>query len=938
MGLCHGPIDNISRIKVDDVVLWEGTLSSGSLSINEPDLFGGQSREGGITGTLTLLKGTASQGVNSYLSGILGSLVPAFRRVASIVLQHMYLTMNPYMKPWSFFGQRILLRSDGSAQWQSSLAIIPVTVTDENGDNVTINAMNPIHMIRECLTDQFWGMGYNEADMDDTVFLAAAQTLHDEGLGLCMLWDAEQTIEDFVKEILRHIDAAVYVNRRTGKYGVKLIRADYTVGSLLTLDESNISELNDQKQLTFGELTNSITLKYHDVYNNNEASLSLQDIALIQAQGNEISASPTYPGIVDPTNAAKIAQRDLTALSSALFSCTVYTNQTAKDLIVGSVFKLNWSKLQINGMVMRVTEIAYGDGRDKKIRLKCVQDVFGYPNNVFIAPPTSGWTPVRTPPGAPSYQIAYELPYYGMIRESTQSAVDAMITENPDLGFVGVSAARGFTGGSAINAAVWTDSGTGYTSKVTADFAAAGVTTAALDYLDTTMTLTGYKNLDLVEVNTWFQIGDELCAVVDTSSSPTFTIRRGVLDTTPAQHVAGSVVMFWEDYKGVDPTEYVNGDSVDVKILPSNSTGLYPLADATPLNIEVVGRPARPFLPGQIKFDGGYYPDVGTIFSSDITMSWVHRNRKLQTGGTLIGFVDGTVTVEPGTTYEIRLYNMSDVLQYTYTGISGNSYVLPIADFGSISGGFMKVKLNAIRDGLTSFQTFEHTVTITNFLELEAGGFFELEDGSGFIAMEDGEAPLPPTTPLARRDSATGIDTLTMPTHAASDLLIAFGFRDGTTGSITTPTGDGWTQIFASSGSGCSFVLAKKTAASGSEPCGTFTGATGLIVVAISGGGTIAVGSNINDHMGLSTNIFFDGITLDVTDGSSMALAFAGHRSVNTTLETPPSPWTNFESYVDGVNEVAAHYIDNVTSVTTTNRSVGGTTAGYATVVLEIKH
>src|SRR5690606_26606799 len=107
----------------------------------------------------------------------------------------------------------------------------------ESGD------MNGAHIIRECLTNQDWGMGYPESDIDDDSFTAAADTLYSEGLGISILWDRQAQIEDFIAEIVRHIDAALYVSRRTGKFVLKLIRADYNPAELITLDESNIDKI-----------------------------------------------------------------------------------------------------------------------------------------------------------------------------------------------------------------------------------------------------------------------------------------------------------------------------------------------------------------------------------------------------------------------------------------------------------------------------------------------------------------------------------------------------------------------------------------------------------------------------------------------------------------------------------------------------------------------
>src|SRR5690606_3795191 len=116
MILCHGPVDRILRIQVDGRDAWVGDRSSGSIYINKPDLFGGESREGGIQGTVDFEPGGPAQGQNSYLRSKLGSLVPAYRGVVGVVLRQVYLGLNPYLKEWVFRVQRIRTPQTGIPQ------------------------------------------------------------------------------------------------------------------------------------------------------------------------------------------------------------------------------------------------------------------------------------------------------------------------------------------------------------------------------------------------------------------------------------------------------------------------------------------------------------------------------------------------------------------------------------------------------------------------------------------------------------------------------------------------------------------------------------------------------------------------------------------------------------------------------------------------------
>ena len=726
MALFHAKADKITRVKVDDKEVWRGTSTGGAITIDAEDIFGGKSREGGVSGTLRFLPGGSTQTQNSYLLGVLGSLVPAFKGVASIVLEHMYLSMNPYLKVWGTLAQRIHYQQDGTTQWQDSLAQIDVSVCDTDGSTVTVAAMNPAHIIRECLTNTKWGMGYNTGDIDETSFLACANTLFTEGMGMCLTWDTQKSIEDFVKIVLQHIEAVIDVDRRTGKFCLTLIRNDYDVNDLITLDASNIDRITDFKRPAFGELCTSITVNYWDVMGDKSASLTVQDIALEQEQGTGgNNTTVTYEGFVDSNTVSRVAQRDLVSLSTPLVSCTVYATKVARDLRVGRCFILTWPDYQIEGLVMRVTEIAYGNGKTRRVRIKCAQDVFSYPEDAFVVDPGTGWADPNVPPGAARQEIAFEAPYYELVRRGGATAVNALLVENPYLGYVAAAATAPVE--ASINAELWTDSGAGYEDVITLDFCAGGTLTADMGLTDTTFTLANVQNLTTVVAGTLLQMGDELMVYVSEASN-VVTVKRGALDTLPQLHTAGEAVLFWDEGIAVDPTEYDLSDEVDCKVTPVNGSGVYAVASATALPVTVAGRANLPFNAAQIKIDGVYYPAIDVRHPGDIEMTWAHRNRKTQTGTTILGFVDAGISIEPGVEYEIRIYDIDNVLQFTYTGLTGTSYTIPSADLATVAP-FAFIEMDSYRGDFYSFQTYRHQVQVGSLEFTEGGDYIETESG-----------------------------------------------------------------------------------------------------------------------------------------------------------------------------------------------------------------
>lgn len=834
LGLCHGPVDAITRLTVDDRIAWSGTNTGGSITVAADSLFGGEKREGGVSGTIDVAMGGPAQGQNSYLVSKLGSLIPAYRGVVGLIFRQCYLGNNPYLKKWSVRAQRIHTRQNGIAQWYNSKSEIssggvvsrndvwqyqitsiftsaPSSVPSTGWDNsgpapfgegsfsrpyairtnwphttgiwlrktITVPAtgamllhghvenscyiyldgalihsqnagnsdvssiqefniplsgigagehelaiyaaddtvvgnntyiyledliqkdLNPAHIIRECLTDPDWGMGYTDNDIDADSFEDSADTFYDEGLGMSLLWDRQIKIEDFVQTVLRHVDAVLYVSRTTGKFVLKPIRGGYDEGALLSLDESNVVSVEDPTRITFGELTNSVTVTYWDASTGKDGSVTVTDTALVQQQGAVINAPLQYPGFTNPRNATIAAQRDLKALSSPLLSCTVLADSSAKTLNIGDVFKFSWAKWGLANVIMRVTGISYGTGRNNRVKISCTQDVFDTDASVVVITTGGGWTDPAAPPSALQYEIALEAPYYELVQNLGAGNVDGPISSHPEIGYVVAAAGRP---ASAINANLHTDNGSGYEDVGTFDFCPAGRLAEDIDKLETSFSIEAFADLDQVTVGSHVQIGDELMRVdsIDDETGA-MTVGRGVLDTVPEPHSEGDDVLFWDAFAGFDPTEYVEGETINAKITAATGSGVLPLDEATVLPVDIVGRAARPYPPGDLQVNAESYAE-GAHYYGELAISWVHRDRLQQTSGTLIDHFDGTIGPEAGTLYRLQGY-ADNVLIHTEDDIDGNSTTwTPIYE-----GVTIKVEVHAKRDGIYSFQAPSHS-------------------------------------------------------------------------------------------------------------------------------------------------------------------------------------------------------------------------------------
>ena len=236
----------------------------------------------------------------------------------------------------------------------------------------------------------------------------------------------------------------------------------------------------------------------------------------------------------------------------------------------------------------------------------------------------------------------------------------------------------------------------------------------------------------------------------------------------------------------------------------------------------------------------------------------------------------------------------------------------------------------------------------TNFNQDLTGwcvGNFQSEPGNFalFSALTSGNKPVWGTCPSHVADGsityigeATGIDSATLPTHQAGDLILAFAFRDGSTTLPTIPTG--WTSIGSSSANTCAARVAYKVAASSSETTGTWTSATTVIFLVYRG---VQVWSGIatNDTVAAGSSTIVTYNANGFWQGLSRLVAFAGHRSTDTALGTAPGTLTLIVNPTDATDEAAAFHstVDNFGNWTKTDVSVGGTSSGWITFTLRLR-
>lgn len=572
--------------------------------------------------------------------------------------------------------------------------------------------LNPAHIIRECLTNPIWGIGIAEDGIDDDSFMAAADTLYDERMGMSIKWTDSTAISEFVDTVKQHINAQLHLDRITNKWKLYLIRDDYEKDALVSVDEGEIQDLEFERR-TLAECTNTVTVTYYDVEKSGDSTVSVQDIARIAQQGGVIAQGIEYTGFSNSNIAGRVALRELKTLSSTLASVSFNISETlSNEWHIGMPFKLSDNNYGLDEAIMRVTAIKFGNGISNTVYVEAVEDSFSSPAQAVVeyVPPI-----VSDSSAKDAMAIAFEVPFIELVEQYGQDEINAKLLAENDLGFVGMAAIR--PNNLHINASLYSDSGAGFDEEAALDFCPNATLKTEISYTDSTFEVESVTEFELLEVNNRLQLNDEILAFVSFDSTTNMlTVKRGCFDgSAPRIHAAGSVIYGWDNYSGLDGTEYLSGETVNLKALTLTGSDSLSLSEATAHSITLGSRAIRPYPPANVQINGEYFP---AEIETDLILTWETRNRQQQTGGTPISWFEGGISSETDVTYQLVLIerdvsnielrtqniNVNTLNTYTFATSAMNSNTRTI-----------EITLKSLRNGYECYQPFNHTVELSQF-------------------------------------------------------------------------------------------------------------------------------------------------------------------------------------------------------------------------------
>jgi Putative phage tail protein len=664
---CHA-IDEVQEIRVGDRVAWSGSVTdSTTLNIDEPLLFGGPKKEGGVVGPVDIEMGGENQTQNSYLANQLGANIPSFRGVLSIILNHVHVVaMSAYPKPWAFKVKRIPAKTFNP------------TKADIDG------SANPVNIIYDLLTNRDYGLGYDSTAIDIASFTAASDQLYSENFGLSFTLTNQDSTEKLISDVMNHINGMFYTRNDNGQFTIKLVRDDYDPNTLPVYDEDSIIKMEEYQRPSYGELINEIVVVYKPKGQTEKDSVSVQDLAGIQVQQGIVSQTFNYIGIDNADVAGRVALRDLRQKSNPVAALKIVVNRRGFSLTLGDVFKFSWAKLGIETVISRIVNINYGNFDSGEIIISALEDVFGLPDASYISDQPSLFVDPIIDPVIIAVSQLRESAYWDVARSTTASELALY-----DDATVFYRAAAQKPPGAHINFEMHKEVGNNtYIKESEGGFCTTATLISELPKVGTSSTI-ALENINgslaSIETGTYAYIDDEKVAIrsIDVGAS-TITIDRAVIDTVPASHAPGSIIFFFEKNNSKNASELAVGSgSHTFRLLSQTGKGVFPVLSATDLTKTPTGRFSRPYRPANFKINNDSFPL--NVSGSSISFVWVHRNR-LQETASLIAYDGGGVTVEPGTTYNFEFRGENNVLLLDLVNDPGTSASISIAAEAALSG------------------------------------------------------------------------------------------------------------------------------------------------------------------------------------------------------------------------------------------------------------
>lgn len=586
-----------------------------------------------------------------------------------------------------------------------------------------IKAMNPAHIIYECVTNRDWGRGLDRALVDNVSFTDAANRLYAENFGLCMKWSRSEDVDTFIQTVINHIGATVYTDKITGLLCLRLIRAGYDNSTLPIFSyTSGLLEVTSIDTASNDAIANEIIVKYQSPVLNTQKEARAQNIASINQLGSVFSLEKDYAGLPTATLALQVAQRDLKINAGGFKRVEFKLDRRAYSLVPGDVIILSAPDRGFSSLTVRVATVEDTAVTDGSITVVGAQDIFSWPETaaLSVVPEPSTFLEIDRSPKPITKQAMAGASYRDAFKGLGDTFIGELSTEAHKTSGAIVFVAAAPTP-SSLNYEIQTAVGHygsflgPFEDDGTSRFSLLSVTTAAIGVYDTVVPVTGQMKPGNLIVGTCIMLTaanetyftqeyTRLDAVaVDTTTGITYlTLARGCVDTPALPHPKGTYAWSFDNTGAVVVKEFLGSDLIGARGLTQTLTGRLDPSLATPMYGSTGGtvlwsRVSTPYSGADFRINGYPRDDMPTI-TGDLVCTWKHRNRILQ-ADTLVGEAEAEVIAETNVRYGIQLVGSGGAVtahgmtSSGSSGFTGHTFTITAAEIlaAGIGSGPMRV-------------------------------------------------------------------------------------------------------------------------------------------------------------------------------------------------------------------------------------------------------
>lgn len=626
--------------------VWEGNVTREDhpagpfvIPVNNEELFGGPDEDGGFVGELHMYLGGPDQPADPWMVNQmmaetvqeeLRGLTPAYRPFISIVV------------PTAYVGKQASIPET----WLD-LQYIP----NRLGLGAIGDDANPMEVIYEMHVNVEWGLNRSPDLIDAESMIAVGQKLKTEGLGITVPVSSKTEVRQLIDDICDHLDMVRYTDPETGKLTFKLIRNDYDAANLPVFDE-NICSSVEYTRTVWSNTNGSICAAYTDSVAQYEGStVTVNDPANIEMNaGNCNSEDCDFKYFTTAGNARWGAQRELRQQAFPLAAATLICNRKGAFVRPGDVIKLNWPPYGIKDLILRVTDVGFGDFVKGEITVECVEDVFGMGKSKFSPSDSTEWVPPKNYPTGVQLFKYFEAPWEMMqVKDSFVFAMAAR-PDNQTQKWT-IWRYRDLTWETTNGMIKWTPVG-----QLLGDYLETGdmEDTTGFEVLDVggvedlakRMLATGTPGFSAARNGArLLMVDNEIMGWGNLTQLPNGHWRvqnviRATFDTVPANHAQGATVYFMDagyyanvtTGGAVSPPGYTTTESYNITTATADGVEEFDAAKVT--NLTTKRRPERPNPPGRIRLSTHLQASVPYIAraAGDINLSWVLRNKQQSYG------------------------------------------------------------------------------------------------------------------------------------------------------------------------------------------------------------------------------------------------------------------------------------------------------------------